>query len=43
MDKRNLPRAKTPDFTLDELKRIDTAEVSVLANKMRRSIIDENR
>ena len=43
MNKRNLPRVKIPDFTLDELKCIDTDEVSALANKLRRSILDENR
>jgi len=43
MNKRNLPRVKIPDLDLDELKRIDPAEVSSLANKMRRAIVDENR
>jgi len=43
MNKRDLPRGKIPDFTLDELKRINPDEVSALVNKMRRSILDENR
>jgi ABC-type transporter Mla MlaB component len=43
MKKRILPRVKIPDLDLDELKRVDPAEVSSLANKMRRSIIDEDR
>ena len=43
MNPRKLPRVEIPDLDLDELKRIDPAEVSSLANTMRRVIIDENR
>ena len=43
MHKRNLPKVSIPDLTLDELKSIDPAEVSALANKMRRAVVDENR
>jgi hypothetical protein len=43
MNKHNLPRVKIPDLTIDEVKRIDVDEVSALANKMRRAVVDENR
>lgn len=43
MNKRDLPRVKIPNLTIDEVKRIDVEEVSELANKMRRAVIDENR
>jgi len=43
MNPRNLPKVEIPDLTLDELKRIDTDEVSAMANKMRRAVVDENR
>ena len=43
MNPRKLPKVDMPDLTLDELKCIDPDEVSALANKMRRTIVDENR
>ena len=44
MEPRNLPKVKIPDdLTLDEMKCIDVEEISLLANKMRRAIVDDNR
>ena len=41
---RKLPRVKIPDdLTLDEIKRINVDEMSALANKMRKAIVDDNR
>lgn len=40
---RKLPKVVIPDLSIDEVKRIDVSEVSALANKMRKEIIDENR
>lgn len=38
-----LLKVKMPDLTLDELKKIDRAEVLALSNTLRRGMIDENR
>lgn len=43
MNPNDLPKVAIPDLTADEVKNIDIDEVSRLANKMRRAIVDENR
>ena len=43
MNPKNLPKVEIPDLTLDEMKRLDLDEVSAMANKMRRAVVDESR